>query len=456
MDKNLLEEIQAHRYSDFEVLNGEPARFARYTVYLLLLMLFALLIWSVVAKAPVVVKASGNLKPKSSIQRIYTPVSGYVTEILLSVGQPVKANDIVMRIRSNDVFERSKSYEQARHKYEDTLRRRDRNREERPALLAQIERVEKNIANIDEELQRQQRDRKFRLNQIQQLRLDRINDRISNTSQARSKALKSLRSLERLFKGGAVSEREVNEARTQFRTRKEQHDTAKNALLEYELNLSSESRQERDALRNLGDRLDTKNRESDDLQAKLREMDRVDRNIESEIRLSKLEFDVASQVSFDDIDSNGLLLIRSPIDGVISSNSVVQTGQLVDATRHLAEVAPVDSEKILSVLIPEKDRLFLREGMSVRVKFNAMDYRRFGVADGLLRYISPITQKPAQGSGGKNTPMYQGTVEIQREGLTLGDNFYALQYGMQASAEIIVRNRRVIDIALDPLRKVVY
>ena len=455
MDKDLLEEIQAHRYSDFEVLNGEPARFARYTVYLMFLMLAVMAVWSVLAKAPVVVKANGTLKPKSDIKKIYTPVGGYVSEILLSVGQPVKTNDIVMRIRSNDVFERSKNYEQARLKHESTQQRRQRNREERPTLLSQIERTEKSITDIDEELQRQQRDRKFRLSQIQQLRLDRINDRISSTAQAKNKALKSLQSLERLFKEGAVSERELNESRSQYNQRKEQHDTAKNSLLEYELNLSSESRQEREALRSLGDRLDVKNRERDDLYAKLREMDRVDRNIESEIRLAKLELDVAAQISFDDIDSNGLLLIRSPIDGVISSNSVTQAGQLVDATRPLAEVAPVDTEKVLSVLIPEKDRLFLREGMAVRVKFNAMDYRRFGVADGLLRYISPITQRPAQGSS-NNTPTYQGVVEMQREGLTLGESFYALQYGMQATAEIIVRNRRVIDIALDPLRKVIY
>lgn len=456
MQKDLLEEIQAHRYSDYEVLNGEPARFARYTVYIMLLMFVTLLTWSVLAKAPVIVKANGALTPKSAIKRIYTPVGGYVSEILLSVGQPVKANDIVMRIRSNDVFERSKNFEQARLRYEATLERRQRNQEERPTLLSQINRTEKSIADIDEELQRQQRDRTFRLSQIQQLQLDQINSRIDSAASAKNKALKTLRSLERLFKEGAVSERELSEARTQYSQRKEQHDSAKSSLLEYELNLSSQSRQDRDALRSLRDSLDAKNRERDELNARLREMDRTDRNIESEIRLAKLELDVADQVSFDDIDSNGLLLIRSPIDGVISANNVTQAGQLVDATRHLAEVAPIDSEKVLSVLIPEKDRLFLREGMSVRVKFNAMDYRRFGVADGLLRYISPTIQRPAEGGGGNNPPAYRGTVEIKREGLTLGENFYALQYGMQATAEVIVRNRRVIDIALDPLRNVIY
>lgn len=453
MDKELLEEIQAHRYSDFEVLNGEPARFARYTVYLLVAMLLAVLLWSVIAKSPVVVKANGTLQPKSEIKRIYTPVAGSVSEILLSVGQPVKAGDIVMRLRSNDVFERSKNLLQTQLKYEEALQRQDRNREERPVVQAQIERAEKSIEEIDTELQLQQRNRKIRLSQRQQLRLDGINARIKTTQAAKSKAFKTLGSLERLLKEGAVSEREVNEARSQYNQRKQQNDTAKNALLEYELNLSSESRQDREALRGLAERLDSKNRERDELYAKLREMDRVDRGIESEVRLARLDMEVASKVSFDDIDSNGLLLIRSPIDGVISSNSVEQIGQLVDTTRPLADVAPASSAKVLSILIPEKDRLFLREGMATRVKFNAMDYRKYGVADGLLRYISPITEKPAQGS---NTPMYRGVVDIQREGLSLGGNFYALQYGMQASTEIIVRERRVIDTVLDPLRKVVY
>ena len=459
MKKDILEEIQQHRYSEFEVLSGEPSRFARYTVYLLAVILLGILVWSIIAKAPVIVQSVGTLQPKASIRQIYTPVNGYASEILISVGQPVKAGDIVLRLRSTDVFELSKRSEQARLKYETALEQQNRNAEERPVLQRQIENVEASIADIDAELQLQQRDRKFRLSQIQQLRLDKINASINATRSDRDKAYKKWQSLEKLLKQGAIAEREVSEARNTYNQQKRQHDAAKNALLEYELNLSTESRQNREALRGLADRLDGKNRDRDDLFAKMREMDRLDRTLASEVKLAQLDLELASKVSFNDIDSNGLLLVRAPVDGVIASSNLKQTGQLVDATTALATIAPANSEKELHIAIPENNRLFLREGMAARIKFNAMDYRKYGVVNGRLRFISPnaqVQQQAAQSSSqSSNRAIYRGKVDVFRDGLSLGGQFYPLQYGMQATAEIVVRERRLIDVVLDPMRQVV-
>lgn len=230
-------------------------------------------------------------------------------------------------------------------------------------------------------------------------------------------------------------------------------------MLEYELNLSTESRQNREALRGLADRLDGKNRDRDDLFAKMREMDRLDRTLASEVKLAQLDLELASKVSFNDIDSNGLLLVRAPVDGVIASSNLKQTGQLVDATTALATIAPANSEKELHIAIPENNRLFLREGMAARIKFNAMDYRKYGVVNGRLRFISPnaqVQQQAAQSSSqSSNRAIYRGKVDVFRDGLSLGGQFYPLQYGMQATAEIVVRERRLIDVVLDPMRQVV-
>jgi hemolysin D len=38
--------------------------------------------------------------------------------------------------------------------------------------------------------------------------------------------------------------------------------------------------------------------------------------------------------------------------------------------------------------------------------------------------------------------------------VSVADTRFELRYGMAATAEIVVRRRRIIDIALDPLRKV--
>jgi HlyD family secretion protein len=45
-------------------------------------------------------------------------------------------------------------------------------------------------------------------------------------------------------------------------------------------------------------------------------------------------------------------------------------------------------------------------------------------------------------------------VAIERDRYTVGDTPYPLRYGMTSSAEIVVRKRRLIDVALDPFRQV--
>jgi HlyD family secretion protein len=51
-------------------------------------------------------------------------------------------------------------------------------------------------------------------------------------------------------------------------------------------------------------------------------------------------------------------------------------------------------------------------------------------------------------------PVYEARVSLQRDRFEVGDQVYLLRYGMVATAEIVVRERRLIDLALDPLRNI--
>jgi HlyD family secretion protein len=50
--------------------------------------------------------------------------------------------------------------------------------------------------------------------------------------------------------------------------------------------------------------------------------------------------------------------------------------------------------------------------------------------------------------------VYEGRITLDRDHYTVGDTSYPLRYGMTAAAEIVVRKRRLIDMALDPFRQV--
>ena len=64
-------------------------------------------------------------------------------------------------------------------------------------------------------------------------------------------------------------------------------------------------------------------------------------------------------------------------------------------------------------------------------------------------YISPTTKPSTQ----DKQPVYEGRVALERNYYQVAGSRYALRYGMTASAEIVVRERRLIDLGLDPFRQ---
>jgi HlyD family secretion protein len=50
--------------------------------------------------------------------------------------------------------------------------------------------------------------------------------------------------------------------------------------------------------------------------------------------------------------------------------------------------------------------------------------------------------------------VYTGHVSLDKDYYRVDDIEYPLRYGMAATAEVVVRKRRLIDMALDPLRQI--
>lgn len=86
----------------------------------------------------------------------------------------------------------------------------------------------------------------------------------------------------------------------------------------------------------------------------------------------------------------------------------------------------------------------------MKLKFAAFPYQRYGTLNGTLEYISPATKPSAQ----TKQPVYEGRVSLERDHVLVADAKVPLRYGMTATAEIVVRARRLIDLALDPFRNI--
>jgi HlyD family secretion protein len=156
-------------------------------------------------------------------------------------------------------------------------------------------------------------------------------------------------------------------------------------------------------------------------------------------------------VSYDDIDEDNFLRIRAPVDGVVTTVTFTDVGAQVDEKTPVALIAPKGARKVLEIEINERDRAFLQPGMQVRIKVNAFPYQRYGVLTGELEHISPSSNTNRD----TKQIVYKARVGLQRDHFMVNDVATPIRYGMAAKVEIVVDNRRLIDLALDPFRNTV-
>jgi hemolysin D len=184
--------------------------------------------------------------------------------------------------------------------------------------------------------------------------------------------------------------------------------------------------------------------------AALREIASAEDKTRLQVQTARLVADAAARIRFENIDKDNFLLIVAPVDGVITDVTSTQSGDKIQANAPLGGIAPKNARPVLKVEIAEHDRAFLREGLGVKLKFNAFPYQRYGTINGTMEYISPATKPSPQ----TKQPVYEGRVRLEHDHYMVGDTRYPLRYGMTATAEVVVRERRLIDLALDPFREV--
>ena len=141
-------------------------------------------------------------------------------------------------------------------------------------------------------------------------------------------------------------------------------------------------------------------------------------------------------------------IFTAPVDGVVSSLNVRNPGEVVQPGQTVVELAPQDAPLVLLAKLPNREAGFLKTGMSAKIKFDAYPYQDYGIISGKVFSISPDT-KPDQQLGA----VYRIEVELERNSVTANHQKIAFKAGQTATADIIIRRRRIIDVLLDPIQQ---
>jgi HlyD family secretion protein len=89
--------------------------------------------------------------------------------------------------------------------------------------------------------------------------------------------------------------------------------------------------------------------------------------------------------------------------------------------------------------------------MPVKLKFDAYPFQDYGIVEGRLSSISPDSKITQTAQGPVET--FELEIAIARTYIQTQNKRIPLTPGQTATAEVVIRQRRLIDFILDPFKK---
>ncbi|WP_199246144.1 HlyD family efflux transporter periplasmic adaptor subunit [[Phormidium] sp. ETS-05] len=140
--------------------------------------------------------------------------------------------------------------------------------------------------------------------------------------------------------------------------------------------------------------------------------------------------------------------LYAAVDGVVLSLDVTHSGEVVQPGKTVAEIAPAGAPLVLAATISNREAGLLKTGSKVQLKFDAYPYQEYGIVTGRVTLISADAKVDDRlGS------VYNVEITLDRDYVTDKGETIHLKAGQTASADIIIRQRRIVDLMLDPIRQ---
>lgn len=178
-------------------------------------------------------------------------------------------------------------------------------------------------------------------------------------------------------------------------------------------------------------------RQMKDLQAQI--VDLRSQIVQNRTQIKSLQFQLQQRV------------LRAPIDGTIFQLPIQRAGAVVQIGQAIAQIAPNGASFVLRAKMTSQESGFLRVGLPVKLKFDAYPFQDYGVVQGRLSWIAPDSKIQESDRGQIET--FDLEIALPQPYIQTANKRILLTPGQTATAEVIVRQRRVIDFILDPFKK---
>nr|AVH79596.1 multidrug resistance efflux pump [Nostoc sp. PCC 9229] len=463
-------------YGTEELLDALPRIWTRGLLYLLIVFAGLFLPWATLSRVDETGTARGRIEPKGATQKLDSQTGGSVKAVRVKEGDTVKAGQVLLELDS-DVLETE--LQQIQSKFQGLQNRQSQLELLKNQLLMSTSLLEQQSKSQELEKMAQvnqaQQDLDAKLNSYNLQKLEKqalvkqAEQQIYTTRNDQESAKtrlsidsKQVERFSKLVQDGAVSATQIDQLKKEEQESKRLYNKSLSDIKQAQLQLAGELNRYQVTINTL---------ESEIEQAKLR-LQGEQSSYKSVMQAGKLAVmknqeqlkDIQTQITAvqsevaqtkSQILSIRLQMqqrvVRSPIDGVIFELPTTKPGAVVQPGQRIAQVAPQNADFVLRASMPNQDSGFLKLGMPVKVKFDAYPFQEYGIVAGKVTWISPDSKVSQTPQG--NVEIYELEIILDQQYVENGNKRIPLGAGQTANADVIIRQRRVIDFVLDPFKK---
>jgi HlyD family secretion protein len=144
-------------------------------------------------------------------------------------------------------------------------------------------------------------------------------------------------------------------------------------------------------------------------------------------------------------------VMTAPFDGTVYS--VKATRGPVQAGEELLSLLPKGEPIVLEVKVLNRDIGFIRPGMRAKVKLATFPYQEFGIVEGEVTKISPNSVMEKDENGRDMGPVFPTRIKLNKSLIRVHDKDVPLTPGMAATAEIVTRQKSVLQYMIEPITR---
>lgn len=141
-----------------------------------------------------------------------------------------------------------------------------------------------------------------------------------------------------------------------------------------------------------------------------------------------------------------LLKLTAPVDGTVQQLTAHTVGGVVSPAQPLMQIVPKQTRVEMEAFIENRDVGFVKEGQSAQVKIDAFEYTKYGTLDATIAHVSRDAIQDE-----KRGPIYAVRLVLARPVLRVEGQDQPITAGMSGSVEIKTGSRRLIEYVLSPL-----